>query len=270
VQPPVGIEDPIAAVFDLSDRAAQMAPTMRRMYRYTATVVVIYLIIMVVLLLTALAHDLVLALLAIIALAFGIIALSLLRETDRFYRSFAQRQRAIRLFRAADPVPKIPEGRTPIERLVRYLRQTNPAIEERLREDPSALRLRTELDVGGRRAPFDLVLVRPGSAGYRAVGLGEAGFSILARMAPEPLTLANLQAFGEEVGAAAGRLDGLPVRAILLRAQASPLTDGVYDFAIGHPIPVERGWTKGRCTLEIVTENADGTYDFVPYVLGIP
>lgn len=268
--PPPGAEDPIAAVFDLADRAAQMAPTMRRMYRYTATVVVIYLLIMAFLLLFSLASNLVLALLAILALVFGVIALSLLRETDRFFRNFVQRQRTIRLFRDAEPAPKVPEGRTPIERLARHLAQSSPRIEELLRAEPSALTSRVQLDAGGHPAPFDLLLVRPGGSLFRAIGAGEAGFAVLARLGPDSPTLEDVQAFGRDVAAVAGRLDGLPVRAILLRTRPGPLGDGAYDFAVGHPIVVRHGLTEGRCTLELVTEQPDGTYDLVPHVLGIP
>jgi hypothetical protein len=269
VQPP-GSEDPIAAVFDLSDRAAQMEPTIRRMYRYTATVVVIYLVIMVVLLLVALAHDLFLALLAVGAIAVGVVALSLLRETDRFIRSFAQRHRVIRLFRDAEPTPKVPEGRTPIERLARYLATSSPTIEQLLREDPQALRYRVALAAGRRTVAFDLVLGRPGGSLYRALGVGDAGYTLLARVGPDAPTLYDLESFATDVAAVAPYLPGLPVRAILLRTHPVPLIEPAYDYAVGHPIAVRRGWTHGRCTLEVISENPDGTYDLVPHVLGLP
>jgi hypothetical protein len=267
---PPGAEDPIGAIFDLSDRTAQMAPTIRRMYRYTATVVVVYLLIMAFLLLDSLAHDIILAGLAIVALAFGVIALSLLRETDRFFRTFSQRHRAIRLFRDADPAPKVPEGRTPAERLARYLTQSNARIEELLREDPSALRLRVELPGDRRKVYFDLAIVAGGSGGYRALGWGRAGFSVLARLGPDAPTPADLEGFERDVAEVAPHLEGLPVRAILLRAHPQPLSDAAYDYAVGHPVRVRRGFTEGRCSLEIVSENPDGTYDFVPFVLGVP
>jgi hypothetical protein len=268
--PPPGVEDPIAAVFDLSDRAAQMEPTIRRMYRYTATVVVVYLLIMAYLLLVALAHDLVLVILAVLAIGFGAVALSLLRETDRFFRSFAQRHRVIRLFRDAEPAPKVPEGRTPVERLARYLTLSSPRVEELLKEDSSALRFRVDLDAGDHRAPFDLVLMRAGSPLYRYVGLGEAGFAVLAQVGPDSPSLYDLQKFAAEVEAVARHLPGIPLRSILLRVHPAPLSEPVYEYAVGHPITVRHGWTQGRCTLEVISENPDGSYDFVPHVLGIP
>ena len=267
---PPGIEDPIAAAFDLSDRAAQMVPTIRRMYRYTASALVLYLLIMIVLFLLAIAHDLFLGLLALGAIAVGIIALSLVRETDRFFRSFAQRHRVIRLFRDAEPAPKIPEGRTPIERLARYLATSNATVERWVREHPEALRYRVALRGGRAGAPFDLVLTRPGSGWYRSFGVGDAGFAILARIGPDAPTVYDLESFSAEVAAVAPTLEGLPLRALLLRLHPVPLIEGAYDFAVGHPIAVRKGLTEGTCTLEIVSENPDGTYELVPQVLGLP
>lgn len=267
---PAGMEDPVGAVFDLSDRAAEMAPTMRRMYRYTATVVVVYLVIMVILLLVSLRADLFLALLAIVALAFGVVALSLLRETDRFFRAFAQRHRAIRLFRDADPAPRIPEGRTPVERLSRYLAQSNAPIGDLLRDDPEALKLKVEVPGPQRPIPFDLLIVRPGGSLYRSLGAGAAGFAVLARLGPDAPTVADLQRFAQDVTDIAPSLAGLPVRAILLRANPAPLADAVYDYAVGRTIPVAHGFTRSHSSLEIVSENANGTYDSVPYVVGVP
>ncbi len=267
---PAGAEDPIAAIFDLSDRTAEMVPTLRRMYRYTATVVVVYLLIMAILLLVSLRSDLFLALLAVVALAFGVIALSLLRQSDRFFRGFSQRHRAIRLFRDADPAPRIPEGRTPVERLGRYLALSNPRIDAWLREEPGALRLRVEFLAGGTKVPFDLAIVRPGGSMFRSLGTGPAGFALLARLAPDAPTVADLEGFARDVAAVAPHLEGLPARAILLRTHPGPLADAVYDYAVGHPVTVGHGFTRARCSLEIVSENSDGTYDLIPYVLGVP
>jgi hypothetical protein len=264
---PPGMEDPISSIFDLSDHVARMAPTMRRMYRYTATVVVLFLVIMVVLLFVGLADNLAFAVLALVALVFGAIALSLLVETDRFYRSFVERHRSIRLLQDADPAPKVPEGRTPVARLTRYLAQTSPRLGEELHLRPDSLRTQVRLPAeGGADAPFDLVWVAPASAGYRWFGAGDAGFAVLARIGPDAPTLADLERFASEVGAVAARLPAQVRRAILLRAHPVPIPEEVYDRAVGRRIPV-RG---GSVALEIISENADGTYDLVPHVLGVP
>lgn len=264
---PPGIEDPISSIFDLSDHVAEMAPTMRRMYRYTATVVVLFLIIMVVLLFVGLADNLAFALLALIALIFGAVALSLLVETDRFYRSYLDRHRAIKLLQDADPSPRIPEGRTPIARLTRYLAQSNPRLADLLQAHPETLRYRLPLP-GPRGTPvaFDLAWVSPASAGHRWLRWGDPGFAVLARIGPDAPSLPEVDRFAEEVSAVAARLPAQVRRAILLRVHPEPMPDGVYDRAIGRRIPVK----GGSVPLEIVSENPDGTYDLVPHVLGVP
>ncbi len=139
---PPGIEDPISALFDLSDRAAGMAPVVQRLYRYTAAILAVWFVIMVILILVGLGSGGYLSILALGGLAAGVIALGLLRETDRFFRDFVQRHRWIRLLQDADPTAKVPAGRTPIERLGRYLAQSNPAIDGLLKNAPESLRYR--------------------------------------------------------------------------------------------------------------------------------
>jgi hypothetical protein len=259
---PPGIEDPISALFDLSDRVAQMAPTVRRMYRYTAVVVVLFLLIMVLLLLLTLRSNGLLAILAFVAIVVSVLALSLLRETDRFFRSFVQRHRAIRLIRDAEPAARIPEGRTPVERLARYLAQSNPRVDALLREHPEALQYRAS--IGG--VPFDLALVAPADAGYRWLRWGSPGFAVLARVIPEGPSVADLERFADELRTAAARCPGRLVRAILLRPPTAHLPEAVYEYAVGHPVDLK----EHKVAIELITEGAGGSYDFVPHVLGVP
>lgn len=268
--PPPGVEDPISSIFDLSDRVAQMAPTVRRLYRYTATILVLWIIIMAVVILSTLGSNPLLAGLAIVGLVIGVLALSLLRQTDAFFRNFLQRHRAIRLVREADPVAKIPEGRTPIERLTRYLVEENPAVAALVRDRNDAVRYRISISAQNRMVPFDLVIERPGSWTARTFGSGDPGFAIVARLAPPNLALPDLQRFESDVVQAQGGFRGAPVRLILLRSQPAVLPEDAYEYAVGHPVVLGGRLARHRASLEVVTESPDGTYDFVPRVLGIP
>lgn len=267
--PPSGVEDPISAIFDLSDRVAEMAPVVRRLYRYTAGILVAWILIMGFVAFIGL-RDPFLTVLALLGLIAGVIALTLLRRTDRFFRGFVQRHRAIHLVRDADPLAKVPEGRTPVERLGRYLVTSNDRVAACLRESPEALRYRVAFPVAGGSVPFDLVLVRPGSAWWRTFGTGDPGFAILARTGVEAPTLDDLRRFEAEAKAVAARLPGQLVRLILLRSQPIPLPEAVYDYVVGHPFDVRRRFGGARVGFEVITENPDGTYEFVPHVLGVP
>ncbi|MCI4348632.1 MAG: hypothetical protein L3J93_00200 [Thermoplasmata archaeon] len=264
--PPPGVEDPISAIFDLSDRVAAMAPTMRRMYRYTATVVVLFLLIMVILLFVGLASNLGFAVLALVAIVFGGLALSLLRETDRFYASYLQRHRAIKLLQDADPTPKIPKGRTPVERLARYLAQSNRRIGEFLQSHPEALRYRVRLGGQGTSHAFDLMILAPASLAHKWMRIGDPGFAVLARVGPDAPTITVVDPFGPELKLLFRRLPGRLTRAILLRVHPETIPESVYEYLVGHPVELP----SGPVSLEIVSEQTDGTYDFVPHVLGIP
>jgi hypothetical protein len=263
---PSGIEDPISSIFELTDRASEMAPTIRRMYRYTATVIVLYLVIMVVLLLVGLSGNLAFAVLALVAIVFGFIALSLLVETDRFYRTFAERYRRIKLLQDAEPSPKVPAGRTPMQRLVRYLAQSNPRVATLLHEHPESLRYRVRLGNGTPPLTFDLTIVSPTGLAYRWLRVGDPGFALLARLGPDSPTVADLDRFADEVVRASKGLPARVARALLVRSKSEPISEDVHDFAVGHPVSVP----GGKVAIEIVTEQADGTYDLIPHVLGVP
>jgi hypothetical protein len=270
VNPPPSVEDPISAIFDLSDRVAQLAPTVRRMYRYTATILVLWILIMAFVTLVSIGGNLTVAILSGLALIAGVIALSLLRETDGFFRTFVMRHRAIRLLREADPVVHVPAGRTPVERLARYLSQTNPAIESLLKEHPEALRYRTEFTSHGKPVAFELIIERAGGFLWRLLGWGDSGFAVLARVGPEAPTTADLARLAADAQSVASQLSAPPVRLILLRTGAVPLPEDVYEWAVGRPAFLSRGFARYRVSTEIVTEGPGGTYEFVPYVLGVP
>jgi hypothetical protein len=267
---PSGVEDPISAIFDLADRAAEMAPTVRRMYRYTASIVVIWIVLTAFVTLVTFGSTPLLAVLSFFGLVAGVIALSLLRRTDRFFGSFVQRHRSIRLVRDADPVVKVPEGRTPVERLGRYLVQSSPAVESTIREDPAAMRYRVQLPATGAPRPFDLVVARAGGALWKSLGRGEGGFAVLARLAPETVTVEDLRRLEADAVAVAPQLPEAVARLILLRPKTAPLAEDAYEYAVGHPVVFHRGFGSYRASLEVISENPDGTYDFVPHVLGVP
>ncbi|MCI4350885.1 MAG: hypothetical protein L3K15_05170 [Thermoplasmata archaeon] len=267
---PSGVEDPISAIFDLADRAAEMAPTVRRMYRYTATILVIWIIVTAFVTFATLGSALWLAVLSFLGLVAGVIALTLLRRTDRFFGSFVLRHRSIRLVRDADPIVKVPDGRTPVERLGRYLIQSNPRVGATVGEDPASMRYRVVLPAAGESRPFDLVVVRPAGAAWRAFGRGETGFAILARVTGESVTIDDLRRMEADALAVAPPLGAAVVRLILLRPKPGPLPEEAYEYAVGHPVVFRRAFGSFRANLEVITENPDGTYDFVPHVLGVP
>lgn len=267
---PPGVEDPISAIFDLSDRVAQMAPRARQMYLLNMFIVVIWIFIMLILLAVGVHGSAVLALLAFIGLAMGVGALWLLRETNRFFKGFVARHRTIRLVRDAEPVVKVPEGRTPIERLAHYLSTSNERVGEDLRENPDRLRYQVSWPVKGTPVKFDLAIARPGGFRWSWTGGGSPGYVVLGRVGPETVQLDDLRKLENDLKSVLPRLPGQVGRVILLRPKGAPLSEEVYEYAVGHPVMLRKGLKKYRVNTEIITEGQDGTYDFVPVVVGVP
>ncbi len=247
-----------------------MAPVVRRLYRYTAAILSIWIVIMIVVILVGLASAGWLSVLALIGLAAGVIALGLLRQTDGFFREFVQRHQWIRLVQDAEPVAKIPEGRTPVERLARYLASSSPRIEQRISAAPASARFRVTERASGRDIPFDLVISEPSGTLARWLRSEQAGFAVVARVGSASPTMAEVRQLETDAVLASKSLEGRLARIILLRTQPGPLAEEVYDYAVGHPVFVSWGFGRHRVTIEIITENPNGTYDFVPHVLAVP
>lgn len=267
---PPGVEDPISAIFDLSDRVAAMAPTARRMYWANMLIGVFWLFLTLVVILLGLRYSAALSLLGALGFVLGLFALYLLRQTDRFFRGFVARHRTIRLVRDAEPIVRVPEGRTPIERLAHHFSTSNEKVGEALRENPDRLRYQKTWDVKGRTVKFDLAIARPGGFRWGLTGGGDGGFVVLARLGPETVDVKDLQQLELDLRTIAPKLPGQPVRCVLLRPKGSPLSHEVYEYAVGHPVMLRKGLRTYRLSTEIVTESPDGTYEFVPVVVGVP
>jgi hypothetical protein len=267
---PPGVEDPISAIFDLSDRVAQMAPRVRQMYWLSMVIVVFWVLLMLILLADGLAHSGALAILAFIGLGLGLLAGALLVQTNRFFRGFVARHRTIRLVRDAEPIVKVPEGRTPIERLAHYLSASNEKVGESLRENPDRLRYQVSWKAKGGDVKFDLAIAKPGGFRWSWTGGGEPGFALLARVGPESVKVDDLKKLEADLRSIVPRLPGQLARLILLRPKGSPLAEEVYEYAVGHPVMLRKALRRYRVNTEIITEGADGTYDFVPVVVGVP
>src|SRR5207245_4961250 len=138
----------------------------------------------------------------------------------------------------------------PLERRARDLTDSCPPVEALVRLDPSSVRYKVELPASGRSVPFDLVIERRGGSLFRTVGIGEPGFAILARQGPDAPTRSDLERLEHDVESVARRMDSLPVRAILLRTKPIPIPEEVYEFAVGHPVFLRRGFDSHRVTLE--------------------
>ena len=108
------VENPISAIFDLSEKVAKQAPVIKSMVRYASAFIIVWLIVSFFLILALLAQGIVFMFLIMLALfVVGFVALILLRRMNRFFRYYAARHRAIKAVRDMDPMVYVPRGKTP-------------------------------------------------------------------------------------------------------------------------------------------------------------
>lgn len=261
--PSSAADDPIHGIFDLSDRAATVAPRLLWMSRVTSLAVLATSVVVGYLLFTTLLDSRLTLILGLLAVAGGGASLLLLRENERLYREYVERHRTLLRLQEADPSPPIPQGTGPAERLLTHLRETNPRIEQALREDPRAARFRVQAHIHGALRRLDLLLLSHprGRLGHR-----EPGFAVIARVADGAVEPSTVEQFASEVEAFAPRLGEPLARAILLSPKGGSVADSAYETAKAHSLRIGRR----KIPVEIVSERADGTYDLVPLLVEAP
>ena len=198
----------------------------------------------------------------------GMVILHLIRDTRSFFDYYALRYRVIRAVRDADPVVYIPQGATPVDRLMTSLGQRSSALAAMIAR-PGAVRAPAILTgKTGVAYEFDAVVSWP--AGTLApFGIGPAGSVVYVKAFDRTPTRADLEAVrrGVEDVTAAIRLPPLRVIALWKSDGVTDIPEETYAFLTNE---VVRGSVRGRtvaCSLELVAEMPDGTYDFIPLVV---
>ncbi len=106
------------------------------------------------------------------------------------------------------------------------------------------------------------------SALWKPLGLGETGYAIFIKAFAEVPTVKELEALKRAVEDISHAHKVPPTRVIALWTpkEEEALSDEAYDFLVSEVVTFRHGGQEFRCSLELVTESADGTYDFIPYV----
>ena len=124
------VENPISAMFDLSEDVAQQAPNIKSLVHYASAFIIVWLIINLFLGLALLVTgQLFLMLIMLVLFIMGVTSLILLRRINHFFKYFVARQRAITAVRQMDPMVYAPKGNNVTERLVTYFRASIPAFQ---------------------------------------------------------------------------------------------------------------------------------------------
>ncbi|MFQ5910524.1 MAG: hypothetical protein ACE5IJ_07380 [Thermoplasmata archaeon] len=188
----------------------------------------------------------------------GVLILNLIHEISSFFDYYWIRFRVIKSVRDEDPVMYVPKGENSVQRVLSFLAQRNP-----------------DLILKGRGQffyQFDAYASRPSGSLWRVLKVGYPGYAIYIKMFANKPTLQDLAALKgavEEITASA-KLPPRRVIALWTRKSEESLDDDAYDFLTSETGVITGGVSLMNCSLELVSENPDGTYDFIPYVSDVP
>jgi hypothetical protein len=126
----------------------------------------------------------------------------------------------------------------------------------------------------GRRGthPFDLSAITVSGLLHDWFKVGAPGCAVFVKTATQYPTMKEVIDFEAAVKDVCEKTGVAPTRAVwLVHSAAGPLSEDVYDYAVKKVIEVQTGLVfkdTHACSLQIVTELSDGTYDFIPFVAG--
>jgi len=127
-------DNPTSAIFDLADQMASNYNKIRYLKYYAYVFVGITLIFLIILSIYFLVIGNIAFFIILIALIIaGLMLLRLVIFTKNFLEDFDKNFRAIKQVREIDPLPKVPHGKTPLDRLEIYLKHHDPAISRELK-----------------------------------------------------------------------------------------------------------------------------------------
>ena len=262
------VENPIAAMFDLSEEVARQSPNIRSLVRYAYAFILIWLFVDFLLILVFLGTGNFFLFLIMAGLfAIGLTALVMIRRISRFFKYYVVRHRAIKAVRDMDPMVYAPQGKTSTERFVTYLRARNRAM------------FGKEVEVAmpgivhgqhGTPYSFDAIIKEPPGALWKMFGFGRHGFTVYIKHFEGPPGLEEMRAFRDAVGNVSARTRIPPKRVVALweREEDQTLTDDTYRYVTSQAVVFRHKLRSFSCAIEIVSEHG-GAYDFIPYVTNV-
>jgi hypothetical protein len=197
----------------------------------------------------------------------GIVILNLMKDIRGFLNYYVLRHRAIRSVREGDPVVYVPKGEDAVQRLLKYLQERHPELRGQTRQGyvqaPAVLKGRS-----GLLYNFDACILARPSALWRPLGLGDTGYAIYVKAFQSPPSVRDLEALKRAVEDVSQAEKVPPSRVIALwtRQEDESLSDEAYEFLTTQVVTFRHGGQEFNCSLELIIESPDGTYDFIPFV----
>ena len=205
----------------------------------------------------------------LVALLFlGMTILDLVEDARTLFAYHALRYRVIRAVRDADPIVYVPHGATPVARLLVSLKERNPTIAEMLRHPQAARSPAILTGKSGVAYEFDAFVTWP--AGTLApFGIGPRGAAVYVKAFGHAPIRSDLEALRRAVEDVSLALRMPPTRVIALWKSdgTHDVPEETYTFLTTEVVGAVVRGRKVSCSMELVTEMPDGTYDFIPLIV---
>lgn len=266
VSDPRAVENPISAIFDLAEDVNKEAPRLRKLVWSAGAFISIWLVLDFLLILQYSVRNFALTAILIALFALGLWTLFTLRRLNDFLDYYTLRHSVILSIRQDDPVVFAPQGSNAVERLRTYLAGRNPRMAVALRSDglsPAVLKGK-----GGMFFTFDYYLkARPGVL-WRLFGFGYPGYQLFVKLLDKAPTAETAWFMVRAVEEVCSRNRLPPSRVIMLwkRSGDQDLVDEAYEKLISSSVTMSHRMRRYASSLELIIENEDGSYEFIPYV----
>jgi len=213
-----------------------------------------------------------LTLLFVLLYFLGWIILDMLRDIRKFFDFYVVRHAVIKAVRDANPVVKIPEGPDPVARLLTYLKHASSDTEHVMSQPDAVKRGVTLRGASGIAHDFDAMVLAQPSSLWSLIGWAYPGWCMLVKMFGGPPKLDELKYLKHAAEDVAATMKVPPSRVIALwqMKDGQSISDEAYQFVTSQVVTFRHHGDTFVCSLEIVGEDEDGTYDLVPFVVQNP
>ena len=265
------IENPILALFDLASEVNDQIPQVRKVLLIALAFMAVWLVIFFILIIALLAvGQPVLMVGAMLLFAISMYATYFLYHTREFLGYFGNRHTMIIAARDADAIVHIPRGKDSVGKFMTYLKAQSSFFAQFCQQNPHFVHHPVLLTgASGVTYHFDAHVFRPSATTFRWFGTGDPGYSLFIRAFEHTPSLQDLHAVKLGVRDVAQKSRILPNRVVVIVETPGEvsLPDDVYQELTKQQFEVLVGGRRGLAAFQVVTQDSDGTYDFVPVVM---
>jgi hypothetical protein len=248
-------DNPTSGLFDLAEHMSDNYAKVKHLKYYAYVFVGITIFFLIIISLLLLAEGNVGMFIIFMALVIcGIMMLRLVAFTIHFLDDFDTNFRAIKLVREIDPLPKMPEGETSLERLEKYLKNDDPLLADQLK---NGIEIKPDLRVGD--TSWSLAFIRQGSM------FGPESYLMLVREVKGEPKLGNFILLEKNLETVANKFM-FPNRTIILckaPKNYDGISDDLYSYLTEKAHYIVQSGKKQPIKLQLFVEN-EGRYEIIP------